>query len=150
MNTRKVEIKDDLKLNVFDSGLEKDYPPNKTIVFIHGGAGCLLNWKHQLPYFSKKYRTIAYDWRGCGKSDNAESYTFDDHYTDFLAILQTLKVPPGPALVAHSYGCLIARRFINQHHVDKFVNVGMYLSGERRELVENVFSFTKDFFKRHL
>lgn len=130
MITKKIKIRKNLRLNVFDSLLEKEYQQDTTIVFIHGGAGNLLNWKYQLPHFSKKYRTIAYDWRGCGNSDNATSYTFDDHYSDFRALLKLLKVPPRPILVGHSYGCLIARRYISEYPMDKFVNAGLSLGGE--------------------
>ena len=128
MKTRKIKVKENLNLNVFDSSFEKDYPTDLTVVFIHGGIGCLLNWKYQLEYFSQKYRTVAYDWRGCGQSDTAESYTFDDHYSDFLNLIKCLKIPPKPILVAHSYGCLIARRYIEENQVGKFINVSLGLS----------------------
>lgn len=127
----KVEIRKNLRLNVFDSSLDKDYQRETTIIFIHGGAGCLLNWKHQLPYFSRKYRTIAYDWRGCGDSDEARSHTFDNHYTDFLTLLKSIKVPPQPILVGHSYGCLIARKYISEYRIDKFVNVSLGLGDKK-------------------
>lgn len=128
METKKIKITKNLRLNVFDSGMQKKYPTDLTVVFIHGGAGCLLNWKYQLEYFSQKYRTIAYDWRGCGESDRAQSYTFVDHYQDFLSLIKTLKIPGKPILVSHSYGCLIARRYINEHSVGKFINVSLGLS----------------------
>lgn len=127
MSEKKIKIKERLRLNVFDSAFDGRYQQKTTVIFIHGGAGCLLNWKYQLSYFSSKYRTIAYDWRGCGDSDNATSYTFNDHYTDFLALLKLLKVPPKPVLVGHSYGCLIARKYISEHHLDKFVNASLSL-----------------------
>jgi len=128
MVTQKIKISSKLSLNVFDSGLEKKYPTDLTVVFIHGGTGSLLNWKYQLSYFSEKYRTIAYDWRGCGQSDKARHYTFDDHYNDFLSLTKILKIPQKPILVAHSYGCLIARRYIKEYGVEKFVNVSLGLS----------------------
>ncbi len=135
MTTKRIKVKKNLKLNVFDSGSQRKYPSDLTVVFIHGSAGCLLNWKYQLEYFSEKYRTVAYDWRGCGDSDQAESYTFDDHYQDFLRLMKILKIPSKPILVGHSYGCLLARRYISEHQVGKFVNVSLGLSsGEERWL----------------
>jgi len=126
MKTKKIKLKNGLRINVFDSSSRKDYKNITTIIFIHGGgSGSLLNWKHQLAYFARKYRTIAYDWRGCGRSDDSKSYTFDDHYSDFLDLIKILKVPEKPILVAHSYGCLIARRFINENEVGKFINVSL-------------------------
>jgi len=122
MATKKIKIRKNLKLNVFDSSFERQYRTRKTIIFVHGGGGSLANWKYQLPYFSQKYRTIAYDWRGCRASDRAPSYTFDDHYQDFLALLKLLKVPSDFVLVGHSYGCLIGQRYASEHQVKKFVN----------------------------
>ena len=128
MKTKKIKIGENLRLNAFDSAWEKDYSSDLTVIFIHGGAGCLLNWKYQLEYFSQKYRTIAYDWRGCGDSDRAQSYAFIDHYYDFLSLIKILKVSEKPIIVGHSYGCLIARHYINEHSVGKFINVSLGLS----------------------
>ena len=125
MKTKKIRIKAGLSLNVFDSSWGKDYKKETTIIFIHGGTGSLLNWKYQFAYFARKYRTIAYDWRGCGSSDNAATYTFDDHYHDFLKLIKILKVSPKPILIAHSYGCLIARKYIDECEIEKFVNVSL-------------------------
>ncbi len=125
MKTKRIKLKNGLKINVFDSSYIGGYKKLTTIIFIHGGAGSLLNWKYQLAYFAREYRTIAYDWRGCGKSDDAKSYTFDDHYSDFLELIKILKVSEKPILIAHCYGCLIARRYINENEVDKFINVSL-------------------------
>lgn len=127
MRTQKIKINKDLRLNVFDSGAEREYDTDLTVVFIHGGTGSLLNWKYQLSYFSEKYRTIAYDWRGCGQSDEAVSYTFDDHYDDFLKLMKVLNIPNKIILVAHSYGGLIAQRYLKEYGVEKFVSVSLGL-----------------------
>ncbi|MCX6725959.1 MAG: alpha/beta hydrolase [Candidatus Shapirobacteria bacterium] len=144
MITKKIEIKNNLRLNVYDSAFEKKYPTDLTVVFIHGaGAGSLLNWEYQLNYFSEKYRTIAYDWRGCGKSDRPKSYTFDEHYQDFLDLMKILKVSDKPILVGHSYGCLIARRYISEHPVGKFVNVSLGLSSIEKGLLKQLLKLPK-------
>jgi len=127
MKTKKIKISSNLRLNVFDSGTQKKYDTDLTVVFIHGGTGSLLNWKYQLGYFSEKYRTIAYDWRGCGYSDEAPSYTFDDHYDDFLKLMKVLKIANNVILVAHSYGGLIAQRYVKECGVEKFVSVSLGL-----------------------
>ena len=129
MTTQKIKIGSNLRLNVFDSGLKKKYPRDLTVVFIHGGTGSLLSWKYQLAYFAEKYRTIAYDWRGCGESDKASSYIFDDHYLDFLSLMKNLNVSAKPILIAHSYGCLIAQRYLKEYGAEKFVNVSLGLGG---------------------
>lgn len=143
MKTKKIKISPNLRLNVFDSGIQKKYDTDLTVIFIHGGAGCLLNWRYQLAYFSAKYRTIAYDWRGCGESDKAESYTFGDHYQDFLSLIETLKVPRKPILVGHSYGCLIARKYLSEHLVGKFINVGFGLSNTERGWLKKVLTLPR-------
>jgi len=129
MTTQKIKIGSNLRLNVFDSAWQKKYLSDLTVVFIHGGTGSLLNWKYQLAYFAEKYRTIAYDWRGCGESDKAPSYTFNNHYLDFLSLMKILNVSAKPILVAHSYGCLIAQRYLKEYRVEKFVNVSLGLGG---------------------
>ncbi len=129
LKTKKIKVKPNLSLNVFDSAISKNYNNETVVVFIHGGTGSLQSWKYQLDYFAQKYRTVAYDWRGCGLSDEADTYTFDDHYQDLLVLLKKSKVGGKPILVAHSYGCLLARRYLKEHHVEKFINVGLGLSG---------------------
>ena len=146
MTTKKIKIKEGLELNVFDSASGKKYSTDLTVVFIHGaGTGSLLNWKYQLNYFSDKYRTIAYDWRGCGRSDRPKSYTFDEHYQDFLDLMKILKVSDKPILVGHSYGCLIARRYISEHSVGKFVNVSLGLSSVEEDLLKQLLRLPKFF-----
>jgi len=129
LKTKKIKVKPGLRLNVFDSAVKRSYQNEMVVVFIHGGTGSLHHWKYQLDYFAQKYRTIAYDWRGCGLSDEAGSYTFDDHYYDLLSLLKVLKVPGKPIMVAHSYGCLLARRYLKEYHLEKFVNVSLGFSG---------------------
>ena len=127
MVTQKIRVNPNLRLNVFDSGTQKKYDTDLTVIFIHGAAGSLLNWKYQLGYFSEKYRTVAYDWRGCGHSDEALSYTFDDHYDDFLKLMEILNISNKVILVSHSYGGLIAQRYIRDYGADKFVSVSLGL-----------------------
>jgi pimeloyl-ACP methyl ester carboxylesterase len=129
MTMKKIKISKDLSLNVFDSGQQRKYQTDLTVVFIHGGTGSLLNWKYQLNFFSDRYRTVAYDWRGCGHSDEAPSYTFDDHYDDFLKLMKVLGVSNKVILIAHSYGSLIAQKYIREFGAEKFVSVSLGLEG---------------------
>src|SRR5882724_7599532 len=78
--------RDDVKLHyeVYGDGPE-------TIVFlppwsiVHSRV-----YKAQLPYFSERFRCIAYDGRGSGKSDRpveVEAYTLDNYVADAIAVM---------------------------------------------------------------
>ena len=54
---------DGLKLNFLDIG---DGPI--TLIFIHGLGGAGEVWEEQIDYFSQKYRVVAIDIGGHGKS----------------------------------------------------------------------------------
>jgi pimeloyl-ACP methyl ester carboxylesterase len=41
----------------------------RTIIFVHGYAGCMETWEYQINHFSAQYRVIAPDLRGHGQSD---------------------------------------------------------------------------------
>src|ERR1700723_234266 len=47
-------------------------------------------YKAQLPYFSERFRCIAYDGRGNGKSDrpgDVAAYSLDSYVSDALAVM---------------------------------------------------------------
>ncbi|MBR1124248.1 alpha/beta fold hydrolase [Bradyrhizobium lablabi] len=67
-------------------------------------------YKAQLPYFSERFRCIAYDGRGNGKSDRPEdvaAYTLDNYLADALAVMDALDVRQA-ILVGLSFGGLLA------------------------------------------
>src|SRR6201991_1098710 len=50
-------------------------------------------YKAQLPYFSERFRCIAYDGRGNGKSDRPDdvtAYTLDNYLADALTVMAAL------------------------------------------------------------
>jgi pimeloyl-ACP methyl ester carboxylesterase/predicted glycosyltransferase len=67
-------------------------------------------YKAQLPYFSERFRCIAYDGRGNGLSDRPDdvaAYSLDHYLADALAVMDATQV--GEAiLVGLSYGGMIA------------------------------------------
>jgi pimeloyl-ACP methyl ester carboxylesterase len=67
-------------------------------------------YKAQLPYFSQRFRCIAYDGRGNGLSDrpdSVEAYSLENYVADALAVLDA--VESGPAiLVGLSFGGMIS------------------------------------------
>ena len=58
-------------------------------------------YKAQLPYFSERFRCIAYDGRGNGKSDrpaDVAAYSLDNYVADALAVMDATEagsVDPG-------------------------------------------------------
>ncbi|OCK55359.1 alpha/beta hydrolase [Bradyrhizobium sp. LMTR 3] len=67
-------------------------------------------YKAQLPYFSERFRCIAYDGRGNGKSDRPEdvtAYTIDNYVADALAVMDGLEMEQA-ILVGLSFGGLLA------------------------------------------
>ena len=41
----------------------------QTVVLLHGYLGSHKVWRHQLPVLSERYRVIAPDWFGWGRSE---------------------------------------------------------------------------------
>lgn len=72
----------DIKLNYIEKG------EGTPLVLLHGNGGSLECFKSQIEYFSKKYRVIALDTRGHGKSPRGDKpFTikqFADDLKDFL------------------------------------------------------------------
>lgn len=52
----------DIEMNYIEIG------QGKPLILLHGNGESLEYFRHQIPYFSKRYRTIALDTRGHGKS----------------------------------------------------------------------------------
>ena len=65
------------------------------IVFVHEFAGDWRSWEHQLRYFGRRYRCIAFNARGFPPSDipdNVESYSQERARDDIKSVLDALKV----------------------------------------------------------
>lgn len=65
-----------------------------TIVFLHSIGSSIYSWRFQLPEFQKKYRVIAFDLLGFGKSDKplSQSYGLDAQEERIIALLDHLKI----------------------------------------------------------
>lgn len=102
----------DLKVNYVDIN-NNNY--DKIILFIPGAGGCIKNWKHQIAFFSKNYRVIAYDPICHGESEFVRNYTFDNHYNDFIDIIEKLQLDKEVILVTHSSSTQIAIRYLKEN-----------------------------------
>jgi long-chain acyl-CoA synthetase len=89
---------------------------DRTIMFVHGYAGCAETWEYQINHFANKYRVIVPDLRGHGQSDAPYTqYTMPEMVEDLQAIVETLKLPDKFTLVGHSFGGAICVEYANAH-----------------------------------
>jgi len=94
-------LKGDPKLAYYDSaGGAAGEPP---IILLHGATFRAEDWENIFPRLATRYRVIAYDARGHGKSARATSYAIGEFADDLLRVIET--VAGGPAIViGHSLG----------------------------------------------
>jgi long-chain acyl-CoA synthetase len=77
----------------------------KTIIFMHGYAGCAETWEKQINHFAHQYRVVVPDLRGHGQSDAPYSdYTMPELVDDIHAIADSLGIQDRFVLVGHSFG----------------------------------------------
>ncbi|MCF6277549.1 MAG: alpha/beta fold hydrolase [Anaerolineales bacterium] len=103
----------DVSLSVIDI-----YPDGaeKTIVFIHGFAGCAETWEYQINHFAHEYRVVVPDLRGHGQSDAPfTQYTMPELVADINAVADSLDLPEKFVLVGHSFGGSICIEYAAAH-----------------------------------
>jgi long-chain acyl-CoA synthetase len=87
-------------------------PAQKTIVFVHGFAGCAETWEYQVNHFSYRHRIVVPDLRGHGQSDAPFSqYTMPELVEDLRTIADALDLPGKFILAGHSFGGSICAEF---------------------------------------
>jgi pimeloyl-ACP methyl ester carboxylesterase len=94
-------LKGDPKLAYYDSG--GGTPGEPPIVLAHGATFRSEDWENIFPRLATRYRVIAYDARGHGKSGRAESYAIDALAEDLLRVLDTVAAAPA-IVIGHSMG----------------------------------------------
>jgi long-chain acyl-CoA synthetase len=88
----------------------------KTIMFLHGYAGCAETWEYQINHFARNYRVIAPDLRGHGQSDAPFSeYTMSEFVDDIDNIAAVLELPEKFVLVGHSFGGSICAEYAHAY-----------------------------------
>ncbi len=114
-----------VKLYVYDSAKYRKYESPLSIIFLHGMPGQLSNWKYQVPFFEEKFRVVAYDQRGYGRSDKPKKVSMDDYVSDLKELLGKLGIKDEDAvLVGHSFGGMVAQAYARKHVVKGLVLVG--------------------------
>ncbi len=92
------------------------------LVFIMGLGLPHDEWHYQLEYFSKKYKVIAVDNRGVGRSSKEGEFSIEQFAKDINAVLEQEKID-FCSVVSVSMGVLIAQAFYHmyQHKVHSMV-----------------------------
>jgi pimeloyl-ACP methyl ester carboxylesterase len=77
------------------------------LVFVHGFACSLEDWRAQLEHFRRSHRVVACDLRGHGKTPGEAPECSIEHYGgDVAALLASLEIAQA-VLVGHSMGCRV-------------------------------------------
>jgi pimeloyl-ACP methyl ester carboxylesterase len=85
------------------------------IVLIHGWTCNIESWVDQIPDFAKKYRVIAIDLPGHGKSDKPQIKYSMEHFARAVdAVMRDAKVKRA-VLMGHSMGTPVARQFYRKY-----------------------------------
>src|SRR5438128_11732412 len=98
-------LKGEPKLAYYDSG--GGIPGEPAIVLAHGALARSEDWENVFPRLATRYRVVAYDQRGHGRSGRAASYTLRDFGDDALRVLREIVKSPA-AVVGASLGALCA------------------------------------------
>ncbi len=84
-----------LSINKAKIHFEQAGSGKQTIIFAHSLLCNLDMWKDQIEHFSSKYRCIAYDFRGQGKSETtADGYDMDSLTEDTKELIEQLEAGP--------------------------------------------------------
>ena len=79
------------------------------VIVLHGGPA--VQHEYLRPEFdglTKSATVIYYDQRGCGKSERADSYTWQDHVKDLHRLINTVAPKKKVFLAGSSWGSLLA------------------------------------------
>ena len=103
---KRVELANGIHLDVVDEG-PRDAP---VLIFLHGFPDSHRTWRHQIPFFSDRYRCIAPDqrgYRGSSKPQEVSEYTPDKMVGDVFLLADALGVEKF-TIVGHDWGGAIA------------------------------------------
>jgi len=84
----------------------------QTLVFVHGSAASMLQWREQIEHFAESHTVVAFDAYGCGRSPKPQqwaAYSFAALAADLAAVVERYSAPGSQTvLVAHSAGCSLS------------------------------------------
>jgi 3-oxoadipate enol-lactonase len=98
-----------VRLGVVDVGR------GRPVVLLHGLGGRASNWEPQIEALRDRYRVVALDLRGFGRSDPADGpLGLADHAADVAALVDHLGLA-GCAVVGLSMGGMVAQELVLRH-----------------------------------
>ena len=98
-------LKGEPKLAHYDSG--GGIPGEPPILLLHQSLARSEDWENIFPRLATRYRAIAYDARGHGRSGRAPDYSLRAFADDTLRVLREIAKEPA-VLIGHSLGALAA------------------------------------------
>jgi pimeloyl-ACP methyl ester carboxylesterase len=98
-------LKGEPKLAHYDSGTEVAGEP--PILLLHQSLARSEDWENIFPRLATRYRTIAYDARGHGRSGRTADYSLRAFADDALRVLREVAKEPS-VIIGHSLGALAA------------------------------------------
>ncbi|MET8878840.1 alpha/beta fold hydrolase [Nocardia sp. NPDC004604] len=104
----------------------RDYGADRPIVFVHSMLMSSDMWQHQMLHLAGHgYRTIAYDRRGHGRSDDSGTgYEFDTLADDLAALLDRLDLTD-VMLVGHSMGGGEVIRYLSRRGTQRISRIAL-------------------------
>lgn len=107
------------------------------LLLLHGLTSNHAMFYREIDFFKKKYRVIALDSRGHGRSDKPEEYTLNDHVGDAVALINHLKLET-LFIIGVSMGSYIAQgvAIALPEQVKKLVLVATKPHGEQSSMNE--------------
>lgn len=100
-------LKGEPRLSYYDtakaSGEGSGIAGEPPIVLAHGATLRSEDWENVFPRLATRYRVVAYDARGHGKSGRSSSYGLDDLASDLIRVLREIAKAPA-IVIGHSIG----------------------------------------------
>ena len=103
-----VRISDDVELYCEQAG------EGTPLIFIPGWTFTTAVFAHQLAHFAGRYRVVAFDPRGQGRSSRTlENHNYRQHGADLAALIARLNLKD-VILAGWSFGCLDAYAYVRE------------------------------------
>jgi non-heme chloroperoxidase len=104
----------------------RDWGAGRPVVFVHSMLMSSDMWQHQMLHLAEHgYRTLAYDRRGHGRSDDpGAGYEFDTLADDLATVLDTLDLTD-VALIGHSMGGGEIVRYLSRHADQRITRIAL-------------------------